>query len=190
MRLSEAIKNNDEETIFICKKNLEDQGVLPKNNLVFLLTHNSNKPVFGGNISNSNCVFSALGEGHIIFKKEAEMFDWIFEQANQQDTLIGKIVVLIIDMILFGIPVMIMTHLIPFRIKTVLNVELNSGRMTTDGTQGHKTVEVHAEDEPLIVNLTSFTGITISPLFIQRDNSSDANFVFTWGWAAEVTEVT
>jgi hypothetical protein len=121
----------------------------------------------------------------MVFPIEKQTIDWIQEQADNQENFIAGFVIMLLLIVLFYIPVTLVTHLIPFRIAMPHSqVTLNSGTMKV----GDQNVF-----PPVKVNLTSFTGITIStPNFSMGNESEDdssGGFLFIKGYAGKVEEV-
>jgi len=185
----DAIKENNFVKISRYNSWLEDKGILNEKQILFLSLLNRYQSRAsadsGSGISDSNVMFSATGNGFMVFPLEQQIIDWIQEQAENQENVIAALVIIILLLVLFYIPVMLVTHFVPFRIAMPHSqVVLNSGTMKV-GDQNLVP--------PVRVNLTSFTGITISTPNISSNNESKGDtsggFLFVLGYAGEVEEV-
>jgi len=189
LEYDKAIEENNFDQIAKCESWLKDKGILNEKQFLILslLNRYQGYSIITSNadISESNLKFSAIGNGFMVFPLEKQIIDWIQEQAENQENFIAGFVIMLLLIVLFYLPVMLVTHLIPFRIAMPHSqVTLNSG-----------TMKIGDQDviPPVKVNLTSFTGITIStPNFSMnnesRDNSS-AGFLFVNGYAGKVEKV-
>lgn len=128
--------------------------------------------------------FSAVGNGIMLFPAEVSVLEWIIEQVQEQDNFIAQFVLFILLVVLFYTPVMLVTHLIPFRIAMPHGqVRLDSGTMTINGEN---------VPPPATVNLTGFTGITISTPPTSSDeeeNNDDGGFLFVKGIARNIVQI-
>lgn len=195
--LDEAIRNNDEESILKYKTILKEYGIIDEMSSRFILPQNT-ADLLNNDVSNSMCYFHAVGSGLIIFPIEQEIFNKINaaarNTAEQTDNPLAKIiiylVVFILLFVLFCLPVIIFTRLIPFRIMVPsATVQLQEGRMWTRGAQGYK--EVTTDDETISVELSYFTGVTISMLPFSFNSESEEDnernsFMFASGFAFKV----
>ena len=196
--LYEAIDNNNQESVEKYQGILVEKGVLNQKHLNFLKINNNNEaPVNSSyDISNEACLFKAVGSGFIAMPLETSVLEWIVKEASEEGGLGGIILVVLLS-ILFYIPVMLVTHLIPFRIGMLsASIQLSNGDMSSTGLKGRKTVEVNQSDIPARANLTFFTGITIgippislgntTATYESNEENSEDGFLFVYGWAAKV----
>jgi len=121
----------------------------------------------------------------MLFPVETEIIEWIQKNIEEQDSFLAGFVLMLLLLVLFYLPVMLVTHLIPFRIAMPHSqVDLNSGTMNV-GDQEFTP--------PIKVNLTSFTGITISMPKTSTGNESEddssGGFLFVKGYAGKVEEI-
>ena len=189
LEYDEAIKENNFVKISRYNSLLKEKGILNEKQILFLSLLNryqsSSRTFSDSGISDANIMFSAAGNGFMVFPLEQQIIDWIQEQAENQENVIAALVVILLLLVLFYIPVMLVTHFVPFRISMPHSqVVLNSGTMKI-GDQNMIP--------PLKVNLTSFTGITISTPNFSSDNGSEddsgGGFLFVVGYAGEVEEI-
>lgn len=189
LEYDKAIEENNFHQIAKCESWLKEKGILNEKQILILSLldryQGSSRTISNVDISESNCRFSAIGNGFMVFPLEKQIIDWIQEQAENQENVIAGFVIMLLLLVLFYLPVMLVTHLIPFRIALPHSqVTLNSG-----------TMKVGDQDliPPVKVNLTSFTGITISTPNISMDNESgdgsSGGFLFVRGFAGKVEEV-
>ncbi len=140
------------------------------------------------NISNSFCYYHAMGKGFIYFPFEEKVIEWIKDTAEQQENPLAGFILAILLIVIVYVPVMLFTHLIPFRILlSYAGVEVNNGVMWSMGTQGYKRIEPDINPVRALVNF--FTGITISTPSIDQDDSQDSDnvgFLFMSGFAGSV----
>jgi hypothetical protein len=189
LEYDDAIKENNFVRIARYNSWLKEKGILNEKQIFLLSLLNqyqaSSSDYSDSGISESNVMFSAAGNGFMVFPLEKQIIEWIQDQAENQENIIAALVMIILLLVLFYIPSMLITHFIPFRIGMPHSqVVLNSGTMKV-GDQNMIP--------PVKVNLTSFTGITIStPNFTTNNESGDDNtqgFLFIIGIAGEVEEV-
>lgn len=189
LEYDKAIEENNFDRISECESWLKENGILDDKQLIILslLKRYQGSSGTTSNLyySESNCKFSAIGNGFMVFPLEKQIIDWIQEQAENQENPIAGFVIMLLLLVLFYLPVMFVTHLIPFRIgMSQSQVTLNSG-----------TMKIGDQDiiPPVKVNLTLFTGLTISTPHLSGDNKSgDGNnggFLFVYGYAGKVEEV-
>jgi len=195
INLNEAIEKNDEEAISNYETILNEKGFFGEEYQKFYshnkfteLMEKSSLSKFtkfferknGDNISNSMCYFNAIGQGTILFTLGVRMWEAIVRAVeNASSPLAGLILLLALFPLL--VLVMLFTHLIPFRIlmsQGVINMQ--QGRISSLGLMGFKRVIV--DTEPVNVNVSWFTGLTINILF------SEPPFVFMSGFAVQVAE--
>lgn len=189
LKYDKAIEENNFDQIAKCESWLKEEGILNEKQLRILSLLNRHQgsltTTSNGNISGSNCIFSATGDGFMVFPIEVKTLEWIEEQAEKQENPIGGFVLVLLLIVLFYVPVMLATHLIPFRIAMPhAQVVLNSGTMKV----GDQEVT-----PPVKVNLSFFTGITISTPKTSTDDESEegssGGFLFVKGYTGKVEEV-
>ncbi|MEF8879668.1 MAG: hypothetical protein V5A64_04685, partial [Candidatus Thermoplasmatota archaeon] len=171
MKYDKAMEQNNINQIKKCESWLKEKGILNNNQLKILRLLDryqcSSSVTSNGNISESNCIFSANGNGFMYFPIENQVIEWIEENAKEQENVIAGFVVILLLAVFFYVPVMLLTHLIPFRIAMPhAQVTLDNGSMNV----GDQDVS-----PPIKVNLTSFTGITISTPKMSFGNESQEN---------------
>lgn len=194
--LDEALSNNDEEAVAEYKTILKQKDIIDEKSSKFIKTQ-ENVPQLTDDISNSMCYFHTMGIGLLLFPLENKILEGIEEAARnaaeQADTpiaLIAALVIFILLFVLLCLPVMIVTHLVPFRVMmSSAKIQLKNGNMWSQGTEGYKKVE--ASGETIEADLSYFTGITISTLPISvNDDSEEENeakgFMFVSGFAFKV----
>lgn len=194
INLNRAIEENDEIAISIYEKILNDRGFFGKEyqkffsrNSIFENIKSHQYPsvlkqfesLNGDNISNTLCLFNAIGKGIIVFPLGLQMWESIVEiVSNASSPLAGLILLLALLPLL--VMVMLFTHLIPFRILMSRGVVLmNQGSISSLGLNGLKRLSV---TEQVSVNLSWFTGITFNIPFTNN------SFCFVSGIAARVYE--
>jgi len=189
LKYDKAIQENNIDQIAKCESWLKEKGVLNEKELKILSLLNryqgSQTTTSNGDILGSNCIFSATGDGFMLFPVETEIIKWIQKNIEEQDSVLAGFVLMLLLLVLFYLPVMLVTHLIPFRIAMPHSqVDLNSGTMKV----GNQELT-----PPIKVNLTSFTGITISMPKTSTGNESEEDnsggFLFVKGYAGKVEEV-
>ncbi len=195
--LETALIQNDVEAIAIYKTILQDKGIIDEKSSKFIRPEKESAEL-SDDISNSMCYFHAMGVGLLLFPFENRILEAITEAARniaeQTDNPIAAViialVVFILLFVLFCLPVMIVTHLVPVRIMMPsAKIQLKNGKMWTRGTEGFKKVETSGET--IEADLSYFTGITISTLPISvNDGSEEENdakgFMFVSGFAFKV----
>jgi len=191
IQLNSAIEENDEETISSCEKILNEKGIFGKNYHKFYskeeflemmdVTRYSrlSKYLDDDDISNYMCYFNAIGQGTMLFTMGIKVLEAIIRIVeNASNPLAGLI--LLIALLPFYVLVFLLTHLIPFRIMMPIGiVSVESGTISSLGAMGSKKLVV--DTEPVNVNISGFTGITIN---IGTENA----FLFVSGFAVEVAE--
>lgn len=119
------------------------------------------------NISNSFCYVNAAGDGLMIFTIGALLTIPTIILIN---IFGGQILSLLIPIYLV---ILILTHLIPFRIMLPIGlITMDSGKITTVGTSGTQNMDVEYPSAQL--QLAGFTGVTIN---IPSNNTSGFLFV-------------
>ena len=194
INLNKGIEENDEIAISIYEKILNDRGFFGKEyqkffsrNSIFEKIKSHQYPgvlkqfetLNGDNISNTLCLFNAIGKGIIVFPLGLKIWEAIVEiVTNASSPLAGLI--LLIALLPILVMVMLFTHLIPFRILMSRGVVLmNQGSVSSLGLNGLKRLKV---TEQVSVNLSWFTGITFNIPFTNN------SFCFVSGIAARVYE--
>ena len=192
--LNRAIEENDEISISIYEKILNERGFFGKEyqkissrNSIFEQIKSQNYPSFlkeleplnGDNISNTLCFFNAIGKGIIVFPLGLKIWESIIEIVTNASNPLAALILLLVFLPIL-ILVMLFTHLIPFRILMSRGVVLmNSGSISSIGLNGLKRLKV---TEQVGVNLSWFTGITFNIPFTNN------SFCWVSGFAAKVTE--
>lgn len=173
-----ALTTNDENLIGECEAWLQEKQLLNREQQQILSHHSATAR------SVNSYRFSAVGAGIMLFPAEVSVLEWIIEQVQEQDNFIAQFVLFILLVVLFYVPVMLVTHLIPFRIAMPRGqVRLDSGTMIINGEN---------VPPPATVNLTGFTGITIStPPTSDEDNPDNDNpgFLFVKGIAGNIEQI-
>ena len=194
INLNTAIEENDELAISIYEKILNERGFFGKeyqkfysSNSIFKYIKSQHYPgilnqfenLNGDNISNTFCFFNAIGKGIIVFPFDLIIWEAIIDIVkNASSSLAGLILFLALVPIL--VMVMLITHLIPFRILMSRGVIImNQGSISSLGLNGLKRLTV---TEQIGVNLSWFTGITFNIPFTNN------SFCFISGFTARVYE--
>ncbi|UCD13566.1 MAG: hypothetical protein JSW60_08415 [Thermoplasmatales archaeon] len=195
INLNEAIENNDEEAISRYERILNEKGLFGDEYQEFFsrntflknfkpdsypriseLLHKLN----GDNISNSLCYFNAIGSGVLLFPFGVMIWEAIVRIVkNASSPLAGFILLLALIPVL--VMVMLVTHLVPFRIlmsKGIINMQ--KGTISSLGLKGFKRLKV--DTEPVNVNISWFSGITFNIPFTNN------SFLFVSGIAVRVAE--
>ncbi len=194
INLNKAIEENDELAISFYEKILNERGFfgeeyqkLFSRNSIYEYIKSRNYPnilkqfesLNGDNISNTLCLFTAIGKGIIVFPLALKVWEAIVEIVrNASSPLAGLILLIALSPILFL--VVLFTNLIPFRILMSRGVVImNQGSVSSLGLNGPKRLKV---TEQVGVNLSWFTGITFNIPFTNN------SFCFVSGFAARVYE--
>ena len=200
--LDEALENKNHKSISYFHNLLTKKGIINNNHVKYLSLNDENDSNITYDIGNNACFFKAKGTGVVAFPLEKRILEWITDEAGDQGGL-GGIILAILLIILFYIPVMLVTHIIPLRVASPnLLVQLNNGTMNSFGLQGNKRIDVNDTMPPAQVNLSFFTGITIGlPDFNKnsttniissdepQEDESDGGFLFVFGYANKVEEI-
>jgi len=195
IQLDEAIENNDKEAISHYESVLNDKGIFGNDYQEFYsndeyseLMEKSKLNKYSSylgqknedNISNYMCYFHATGQGIMFFYIGVKLVEAIMRAIENTSSWIAGLI-LLLALLPFLVLVMLFTHLIPFRILMPIGVvTMQQGKMSSLGLGGFKRIEV--DTEPVSVNLSWFTGITINIPF------SEKPFLFVSGIALEVKE--
>jgi hypothetical protein len=199
INLNEAITNNDNDAINYYEKQLNSKGIFADKyqefnsnddyEKILKLNKKSNLMNFlgnknGDNLSNLFCVFNAIGKGIFVSYIGVIALEAFIKILSNASSLIEMLVLTIIFLPL-ALTAVLLTSLIPFRILMPKGlVQMASGRISTLGLKGFKRVNV--DTETVTVNLSLFTGISIS-IPGNEDTGRDA-FVFATGFAISVEE--
>ena len=198
--LNKAIDDKDTELIKEYENYLSDKGIINTKIHSFSSLGIFKNDENDTDVTNKACMFKAIGTGIIAFPIETSVLNWIMQEAGEEGGL-GGIILAILLIIIFYVPVMLATHIIPFRVALPFAMlQLNQGDMTTTGLNGRKTANIETSDDPLAVNLSFFTGLTIgfpefnreeinqttSSSYETLDEDSEGGFLFVYGWAASV----
>jgi hypothetical protein len=195
-KLNNIFDTTNEEDIQKFENTILENGLLDKEDLR-ILSYMRKVPNYFTNqkhvnseddISNSFCYYHASGNGFIYFPIEERVIEWIKNAAEQQENPLAGFVLAILLIAVVYVPVLLFTHLIPFRILlSHAGVEVNDGAMWSIGTQGYKRAEPDQNAVRALVKF--FTGITISAPPINQDDSQDndkVGFLFMSGFAGSV----
>lgn len=195
-KLNNILDTTNEEDIQEFENIILECGLLNKKDLRILSNMReipncfTNKKLINSedNISNSFCYYHTMGNGFIYFPVEERVIEWIRDTAEQQENPLAGFILAILLIVIVYVPVLLFTHLIPFRILlSYAGVEVNNGVMWSMGTQGYKRIEPSLNPVKALVKF--FTGITISAPPINQDDSQDGNkvgFLFMSGFAGFV----
>ncbi len=197
---SEAIKEKDYDKISYCENWLKNKNIIPSNyqnlyiqnikkiKLLEILNNAFKDRIkttnLNDNISNSMCYLHATGTGSILFPVEAKILEWMINESEQQNSSLAGLILFILLLVIFYIPVMLVTHLIPFRIALPKGkIILTNGKISTTGTEGHKSLEVTNSSNYLDMNISWFTGLTIGlPAISNEGVQVSDNFLFVSGF--------
>lgn len=139
-------------------------------------------------INNTFCYFHAAGTGNIVFALGVLVWEWLTSQVTNLSSAIELIILLLITVPLW-VPVLIINHLIPFRIMMLKSaVSITDGKITTIGTQGMKQDQL-TPSNPATVDLRLFTGITLTIPRLNSEQEVEDSFIFVSGLAASATNV-
>lgn len=199
INLNEAITNNDNKAISYYEKQLNSKGIFgedyqefysndelmqenkinKKSNLMKLLGDKN-----GDDLSNLFCVFNAIGEGIFVSYIGVLALEAVIRIIGNASSFIEGLILLLIFLPL-ALTVVLLTSLVPFRILMPRGlVQMGNGRISTLGLKGIKRVTV--EEEIVTVNLSLFTGLSIS---IPGNNETGRDaFVFASGFAFAVED--
>jgi hypothetical protein len=201
-KLHEAIDKNDQKEISKYEFLINEKGIFGEkyqdiyskyqNQKIKLIAKNPfyndklNSLSEDDNISNSMCSFYASGEGIMIFTFGVKLGESILEKISNASSFMEQLVLLLALLPIYVL-VMLFTHAIPFRIALPIGIiQMKNGKISTRGTEGYKTVYV--EDQTVNVNISWFTGITISiPSFSEEDNS--AGLLFVSGFCLQAEQI-
>ena len=195
LELYDAIERNDKTAISEYQNTLNKKGIFGDENYKFysqdefleMVDISKNSQLFdrldkmqGDDISNYVCYYHAAGKGIMEFTIGIRILQAIIEAASNASSFLEALVILL-ALLPFYVVISLMTHLIPFRILMPIGVIImDSGKMFSLGLGGFKSVTV--EGEQYTVNVSGFTGITISIPF------SENPFLFVSGVAFKVEE--
>jgi len=194
--INSALEKNDEKLFYKSKEKLIQMDLFDEKEISFLKPtfHTNTNSLSDPDISNKACFFSSFGSGFIAFPIETKILEWITEQASEEGGL-GGIILAILLIIIFYVPVMLVTHLIPFRILMPFAlVELDKGNMNSIGMMGSKSVSVSEGEDPFTCSLNFFTGLTISfpkiSINDEEENEDEGSpFLFALGFAGSVENI-
>jgi hypothetical protein len=197
--LSKAIDKNDEASIKYFESKLNEMGIFGDQYQEFFSKQSFyNKMDFGrfekfskwltdnndDNISNSFCFFNTIGEGLLVSTLGILVWE-AFVRLLSNASSFAEAFVIIILFLPFVLSVIVLTGLIPFRVAMPTGMILvENGTISSLGLNGYKKLQVTGD--PVYVNLSVFTGITIS-IPGNEDTGRDA-FLFVSGFALQVYE--
>jgi len=193
IKLNNAIENNDEEVISECEKILNDKGIFGKNHQKFFSSNKYSEAMEqtnlvkytkyfgaknGDNISNYMCYFNAIcGQGLMLWWFGLKAWQSIIDAIKNVSNPIAAFI-LFLALLPFLVIILLLTDLLPFRIMSPSGViALQNGSVSSLGLKGIKRLKVG--EEPIEVNISWFTGITIN---------IPTSFIFISGIALEVKE--
>jgi len=199
INLNDAITNNDNDAINYYEKQINNKGIFAdkyqqfysnkdyektlkldkKSKLINLLSEKN-----GDNLSNLLCVFNAIGKGIFVSYIGVLALEAFVRILSNASSVIEAFILIIIFLPL-ALTAVLLTSLIPFRILMPKGmVQMESGRISSIGLKGFKRVNV--DTESVTVNLSLFTGLSIS-IPGNEDTGREA-FVFATGFAISVEE--
>ena len=199
INLNEAITNNDEIAISYYEEQLNNKGIFGNNyqefysNDEFTRNINLNKAsnflnILGNqnddNISNSLCYFNALGKGLMVSYLGVVVWEAFQRLLGNASSYLEALVIIII-FLPFVLTTVILTGLIPFRVAMPRGiVYVEEGTISSLGLKGFKRLKV--ETEPATVNISWFTGLSIS--IPGNEETGRDPFLFVSGLAIDVKE--
>ena len=198
--LNEAITNNDEEAISYYEKQLNNKGIFGDDYQEFYsneeyieaLKSNKNSKLFdlledknGEDLSNLLCYFNAIGNGLFVSYLATLVWEAFARIAGNASSFL-ELFVIIILFLPFVAATVVLTGLIPFRIFMPNGmVYMEKGRISSIGLKGWKRANVE-ETNPVILNLSWFTGLSVS--IPGNEEAGRDNFCFVSGIAVRVYE--
>ena len=175
--LNQAIEESNEEEIQNCQEILKEKGLFGKykydffSNEEFTETYdtysqgrfsNYQENTLNGDLDNMFCYFNAIGEGIMVSQLGIKAFE-AFQRIVSNASGFLEAFILTLIFLPFVLVIMVLTGLIPFRILMPEGlVYMEDGRLSTLGINGFKRVTVEDGDPPVSVNLSFFTGLSIS----------------------------
>jgi hypothetical protein len=201
INLNEAITNNDKKAIKSYEELLNSKGIFAddyqefysneeyeqslklnkKSKLLNLLPEKN-----GDNLSNLFCFFNAIGNG--LFVSYIGLLAWeFFYELLSNATSIAEMFVIIVVFLPLVLVAIVFTGFFPIRLFMPKGmVYMQNGRITSIGLKGVKRVTVDETEEPVELNLSLFTGLSIS--IPGNEDTGRKDFVFTSGFALGVSE--
>ena len=193
LQLSIAIENNDEEAISQYEKILNEKGIFGKNHQEFFSNNEYEKTMEktelekftryfgsknGDNVSKYMCYFNAIGrQGLMLWWYGLKVWNGIIDAIKNVSNPLAALI-LFIALLPFLVLILFLTGLLPFRILSPSGViALKNGTVSSLGLNGFKRLSVG--DDPVDVNVSWFTGVTIN---------IPTSFIFVSGIALEVKQ--
>ena len=199
INLNNAILSNDNEAISYYEKQINSKGIFEDNyqefysNEEYIQTLKSNKRsnLFkflegknGDNLSNILCFFNAIGKGLFVSYIGVLALEGFLRLIGNASSFAEMFVIFIVFFPLVLLTV-VLTGFIPLRIFMPKgNVYMEEGKISSIGLKGVKRITV--DTEPVTVNLSFFTGLSIS--IPGNEESGRDDFVFASGIALDVRE--
>ena len=135
-------------------------------------------------VSNSLCYFNAIGTGLMASYLGVVVWEAFQRLLRNASSFLEGFVIIII-FLPFVVATIVLTGLIPFRVAMPRGmVYVEDGRISSLGLQGFKRVIV--DTEPITVNISWFTGLSIS--IPGNEETGRESFVFVSGLAVDVKE--
>jgi outer membrane lipoprotein-sorting protein len=200
INLNKAITSNDKKAIEFYEKEINSKGIFENDYQEFysneeynqILKSNKRAKLInflgsknGDDLSNIMCYFNAIGSGLFVSYLGALALDFFLQLMSNATSFIEMFVIFIVFFPLVAL-VVVLTGFIPIRILMPRgNVWMESGRISTIGLNGVKRITV--DTEPVTVNLSLFTGLSIS--IPGNEDSGREPFVFASGLAARVQKI-
>jgi|GEM_PF-4781139 len=188
--LQDALCTQNQQQIQSLTQQLKDYDIDIQNTLPNPTTLRApqNTNYLPTDINNSFCYFHAAGTGNIVFALGVIVWEWLTSQITNFSSAIELIILLMISAP-FWVPILIINHLIPFRIMMLKSaVTINDGKITTIGTQGIKQEHITAPDQAS-VDLRFFTGITLTIPRFNSEQEAEDPFIFVSGIAGSATNI-
>ena len=185
--LDEALEIRDTKAVNNYKKEIEELGVLDGEDLKIstLITKLSSEFQSDDDISNNLCYFHAVGYGIIYFPVILKIIEYINNAIKNASSFLAALAIIIALFAIFS-PIIVLSYLVPFRIAMPIGVvRMEEGKIWSFGLKGFKKIIVE-EDNPVSVNVSWFTGITLH-LSMSRGDRNES-FLFMSGLAAHVEE--
>lgn len=135
------------------------------------------------NISNSMCLFTALGDGILLGGFSYAIIESLFEVLRNQTRVISFLVLLLLFLPIIALCVVVNVFIpIRFLMKSGF-FTMRNGTVSTIGAMGSKKMTVGAD--PVEANVSGFTGLSLT---IPKTNLTKG-FCFICGFAMKIEEV-
>lgn len=188
--LQNALTHNDQNQIESLSQQLEEYNIEIEQKSLNPYTLNipQNTNPLTEEINNTFCYFHAAGTGNIVFALGVLVWEWLTSQVTNLSSAIELIILLLISVPLWA-PILIINHLIPFRIMMLKSaVSITDGKITTIGAQGTKQDQI-TPTNPATVDLRLFSGITLTIPRLNSNQEVEDSFIFVSGIAGSATNV-